>query len=173
MFAKKDPRPVRKEVSYPRAETRSDTTVAAPRARHTMPSILAEDIRITGDLNGDGEIQIEGSIEGNVRGATVTVGHSGSVSGTLQADSITISGKLDGEAKAKDVTLSDSARVNGNITVSGSFAIAPGAHFEGKAIRSEPEKVTKLPAYDPTRKSDDDSAMGKDSGLPKIAAKQA
>lgn len=163
MFAKKDTRPVRKEATYPRAESRSDVTVAQARSKHTMPSILAEDIRITGDLNGDGEIQIEGSIEGNVRGATVTVGHSGSVSGTIQADSITISGKLDGEAKAKDVTLSDSARVNGNITVSGSFAIAPGAHFEGKAIRSEPEKVAKLPTYD------SGSKPGDVPGLPKIA----
>ena len=174
MFAKKDTRVTRKDSVYQAKPAPSSSSAPAPRMNPGMPSILAEDIRITGDLKGDGEIQIEGTIEGNVEGTEVTVGPTGTVNGTIKAVTVTVSGALEGEIKAETVSLSDGAQVNGNVTVADTFAIAPGAHFEGKAIRAaQAHKAPSLSSYDGGKKKDDAMSSSKSDGndLPKVAAK--
>ena len=174
MFAKKDTRVTRKETAYQPKPAPSSNHAPAARNNPGMPSILAEDIRITGDLKGDGEIQVEGTIEGNVEGTQVTVGPTGTVIGTIKAQIVSVSGNLEGEIKADDVSLSDSANVNGNVTVGDTFAIAPGAQFEGKAIRSQKaHKAPALSSYDGGKKRDENPGVAKpDSNqMPKVASK--
>ena len=51
-----------------------EPALATPRGKTQMPSIFSTDLKITGDLIGDGEMQIDGHVDGNVKSAAVVIG---------------------------------------------------------------------------------------------------
>lgn len=110
--------------------------VATPRpvGAQVMPSIIGADMRIVGEVISQGETQLEGTIEGNVKSGNVTVGNAGTVNGEISADTVHVSGTVTGKIRAKTVTLARSARVKGDIAHE-SLAIEAGAQFEGQVSR--------------------------------------
>jgi len=119
------------------APASSDPAPARSSAK-AMPSILASDIRITGDLKGDGEIQIEGRLDGNLAAQSVTVGAAGVVVGSIKADTVVVGGAVEGDIKARDVTLTKTARVQGGLSYGEVLDIERGARYSGKAACTEP-----------------------------------
>ncbi len=99
-----------------------------------MPSIVSVNLRISGDLISDGDIQVEGTVEGNVKSRMLTIGESGAVKGEIDAEQVLVSGKVVGKIKATSVTLSQTADVTGDITHE-ALAIESGANFEGNINR--------------------------------------
>lgn len=120
----------------------------------SMPSIVSANLRITGDLVSDGDIQVEGAVEGNIKSRMLTIGESGSVKGEVVADQITVAGVVVGKIRAGSVTLAHSADVTGDISHE-SLGIEAGARFEGNCKQIDPSKDT-APA-EPARKSKDAS----------------
>lgn len=111
----------------------------------TMPSIISAGLHVTGDLVSDGDLQVEGTIEGNVKSRLLTVGESGSVDGEITADQVTVAGSVTGKIKARNVSLTQSARVTGDIAHD-SLSIDAGARFEGSCTRlGGGDKVGVLP----------------------------
>lgn len=100
------------------------------------PSVLAEGISITGDIHGDGELLIEGRLDGSVRCRALTIGETGSVKGRIIADTVLVKGTIEGEVEADQVTLAKTARVIGDVchTV---LAVDAGAVVEGRYSRLE------------------------------------
>ena len=120
-----------------------EPALATPRGKTQMPSIFSTDLKITGDLLGDGEMQIDGHVDGNVKSTAVVIGKGGSIKGKIQAETVVIAGGFDGQLRARDVHLKETAPVTGDITVSGNISIDRGAYFEGQCKRSAPaDKVT-------------------------------
>ena len=107
---------------------------SAPRTSNSAPSILGRDITITGDIKTDGEVQVDGRLDGNVIAAVITVGESGSVNGTIKADRVHIRGKVQGKVTAISVELSETANVAADLTQD-ELSIANGAFFDGKCSR--------------------------------------
>ena len=108
---------------------------AAPKAAvGSVPSILAPDLIVTGDLKSDGEIQIDGRHEGNVVANKVTIGENGAINGTISAKNVYIRGKATGKIKANIVELSETANVQADIAQD-QLTIANGAFFDGKCSR--------------------------------------
>jgi len=64
------------------------------------PSVFAQGITITGDIYGDGELVIEGRLNGSVRCKALTVGATGSVRGRIVADTVLVMGVIEGEVAA-------------------------------------------------------------------------
>ncbi len=64
------------------------------------PSVFAQGISITGDICGDGELLIEGRLNGSVRCRALTVGATGSVKGRIVAETVLIKGVIEGEVEA-------------------------------------------------------------------------
>ncbi len=95
-----------------------------------VPSIISTGVRIAGDLNSDGEVHIDGLIEGDVRANSVTVSPCGRVSGSLSGDTVRIEGQVDGKITGQSVSLAATARVKGDIAHD-TLALEQGAHFEG------------------------------------------
>lgn len=122
---------------------------ATPRSVTTAPSIFGRDIVITGDLKTDGEVQIDGRLEGNIVAAIVTVGEHGAVNGVIKADKVHIRGKVQGKVNAISVELSETANVQADLTQD-DLSIANGAFFDGKCSRKTqaptPIKSTKKSA---------------------------
>jgi cytoskeletal protein CcmA (bactofilin family) len=106
------------------AETQRTSTKAA------MPSIISHQLAVHGDLASDGDIQVDGMIEGDVKTNVLTIGESGTVKGAITAETVVIAGTAIGQIRAKTVSLSRTARMQGDIWHE-SLAIEAGARFEG------------------------------------------
>src|SRR6185436_1292501 len=104
---------------------------SAPRGP-TAASLVGEGVHVKGDVVTDGDLHLDGAIEGDVKVGRLTVGETGSVTGTVQADSIEVHGRVAGTISARRVKLWSSAKVDGDIT-HGELAIEAGAHFVGRS----------------------------------------
>ncbi len=117
----------------------SDAQVPAMTTRKAAPSVLSSDLTITGNVTSSGDIQVEGTIEGDIRAAHLTVGEAATVQGEVVADEVVVNGRVVGRLRGLKVHLAASARVEGDI-IHKTIAIESGAHFEG-SIRREDDPV--------------------------------
>lgn len=106
---------------------------AKPKA---SPSLLSSDLTIKGNVLTSGDIQIEGTIEGDVRAHLLTVGESATIKGEISADDVVVNGRVVGRLRGLKVRLTSTAKVEGDI-VHKNIAIESGAHFEGSVQRQE------------------------------------
>lgn len=117
------------------ATTAMPEPVQQPRrqpSRTGIVSIIANGVKITGTIDADGaEIQVDGEVEGNVRGGSLTVGDTGMVKGDVISESVTVHGRVEGSVRARKVVLARNAHVLGDI-VHQSLSVEMGAVFEGQ-----------------------------------------
>ncbi len=99
-------------------------------------SVLSSDLMITGNIKTTGDIQIEGTVEGDIRAHMLTVGESATIKGEIMADDIVVNGRVIGRVRGLKVRLTSTARVEGDI-IHKTIAIESGAHFEGSVQRQE------------------------------------
>ena len=112
------------------------------KAASSIPSIIAPDVTIVGNVQSQGVIQLDGKVEGEIQIKHLTIGNEGWVDGTINADEVTIKGKVTGAINAHQVTLEKSAKVHGDIQHD-IISIEAGAVIDGK-ISQNKEKVTEL-----------------------------
>jgi cytoskeletal protein CcmA (bactofilin family) len=103
-------------------------------------SIISRDLKIKGDLVCSGDIQIDGEVEGDVQGRSITVGEGADVRGTISSDSIRICGSVNGQLKGQSVVLAKTAKLIGDV-VHQTLAVEPGAFFEGQCRRIDGAKT--------------------------------
>lgn len=96
----------------------------------SIPSIISSDLRVVGDLHSDGDLQIDGVIEGDVESHSLTVGINAKIKGSVAADDARICGTVEGEVKAKSVIVAETARVIGDV-VHEKLSVETGAYLEG------------------------------------------
>ena len=108
---------------------------AAPKPK-AQPSVLSSDLVVTGHLKTSGDIQIEGSVEGDIHAHLLTVGENATVKGEVVADDVVVTGRVVGRVRGLKVRLTSTARVEGDI-VHKTIAIESGAHFEGSVQRND------------------------------------
>ncbi len=107
------------------------------------PSIISLDLKIVGDLLSEGEIQIDGRVNGDIRTKVLIVGETAHVKGEIVAETIHVLGHVEGQIKAKVVKLADTAHVVGDI-LHEDLSIETGAFLEGHCKRMAiPEEVLK------------------------------
>jgi cytoskeletal protein CcmA (bactofilin family) len=94
-------------------------------------SVIGDAAIIVGDLTSEGEIEVQGTVEGNIRSRSVIVGESGEVHGEIVAEAVDIRGSVEGPVVAASVTVARTARVIGHITHR-ELSIEPGAYLEGR-----------------------------------------
>ncbi len=100
----------------------------------SMPSIVSAGLQVNGNMVSDGDIQIEGTIEGDVKSRTLIIGAEGLVKGAIVADEVTINGMVEGKIKAKSVILHENSQVIGDITHD-LLTVLAGARIEGSLKR--------------------------------------
>ena len=103
-------------------------------------SIISRDLKIKGDLICNGDIQIDGEVEGDVQGRSITVGEGADVRGTISSDNIRVCGSVNGQLKGQSVILAKTAKLIGDV-VHQSLAVEPGAFFEGQCRRIDGAKT--------------------------------
>ena len=115
-----------------------------------MPSIVSEGLHVTGNLISDGDVQIDGIIEGDVKGRNLTVGSNGQVVGKIVAHEVVINGHVTGEVAAKTVMITRTANVEGDL-VHEVLSVEAGAVFEGRSKRSDSAARNQQPTTDTQR----------------------
>lgn len=80
------------------------------------PSLIGENLRVRGILMSDGAVLIEGTVNGDVRVASIVIGETGSVTGNVLADTIVVHGFVNGNIEARTVELVATAHVIGDTT---------------------------------------------------------
>ncbi len=106
----------------------------APSPGPGVPSIISADLKIVGDLHSNGDLQIDGAVEGDITSRSVTVGEGAVVRGSLVAENVRVYGAVFGQIKANSVTLAKTAKVEGNI-VHQALSMEAGAALSGNLSR--------------------------------------
>ena len=110
-------------------------TSTAPKAKPPA-SVLSSDLTVVGNLKTTGDIQVEGTVEGDIRAHLLTVGEGATIRGECVADDVVVNGRIIGRLRGLKVRLTSTARVEGDI-VHKTIAIESGAHFEGSVQRQD------------------------------------
>ena len=114
------------------ADAPANEPTASP--SRSAPTVISASAEMKGSITTTDSIEIRGSIEGDVRAASITICQGGRVKGDLTADVITVQGHAEGRIQAQDVRLQAGANVSGEI-VHGSLGIDTAAEFEGTIKR--------------------------------------
>ena len=131
---------------------------------------MSSDITVVGNLRSSGDIQIEGTVEGDIRAQVLIVGEGATVKGEVVAEDVVVNGRVIGRLRGLKVRLSETARVEGDI-IHKTIAIESGAHFEGSVQRQEDPLAlgtNKAPTAQPPR-----STAPAPAPQPQRAAQQA
>lgn len=108
---------------------------AKGQGRSTMPlSVIGADVRIVGDIITQGEMQIDGQVEGDITCARLVIGEGGRIMGAVKADTIRIHGHVTGTIVADAVKIAKTAQVVGDVTHE-TMEMEAGGHVEGHLIR--------------------------------------
>ncbi|MDJ0948877.1 MAG: polymer-forming cytoskeletal protein [Alphaproteobacteria bacterium] len=116
-------------------------------AERSTPTVVSAGMHISGNLVSDGDVQIDGCVEGDVQSPKCIISENGSVLGSVFADEVAIRGSVSGHVYARIVTLKDTARVALDITY-GEVIVEPGAAIEGrlKPVSSGDELLSVRPS---------------------------
>jgi cytoskeletal protein CcmA (bactofilin family) len=114
---------------------RRNSTITKRRGQRAVerpppPSIISINLRIRGDLHTDGDVQVDGTVEGDVSSRVLNIGEKAVINGSIAADTVRIAGAANGEITARIVQLSSTARVIGDINHQ-SLSIDAGAYVQG------------------------------------------
>ena len=108
-------------------------------------TIISSGVRIEGKVSSDGNIRVDGEIQGDISSkSNVVVGDNGYVNGQINADSITIGGKVSGSVKAKDkLTLESKANLKGDLFTK-ILVVEAGAKFDGNSKMGDAKDVPEI-----------------------------
>jgi len=113
--------------------------------------VIGPRITLKGELLGDEDVLIEGTVEGQIRiSRDLRVGQGGIVKARIDAQSIVVSGEVVGDCVAATrVELQPTGRLTGNVRAP-KIIIAEGAMFKGNSDMTggrKDERKDKLAAY--------------------------
>jgi cytoskeletal protein CcmA (bactofilin family) len=140
--------------------TPSTTTTAGAQASNAVAdSYLGPALRVKGQITGNGHLQIDGKLEGQISldGYRVTVGPAAHVSASIVASEVVVRGQVDGDLRASDrIEITKDASVAGEL-IAARILIEDGAYVKAG-----------IQACNPQAEPDLKSISAAASGLPKL-----
>lgn len=113
---------------------------------------IAEGVIITGNLQGGGEIHVEGTIQGEVKlDGRVVVAPTGVIRGPVEAVSVQVAGSIEGDIVVQEqLRLERTGVISGDITTA-SFVIEDGGCLNGRTtmVKRERDPLLSIPTDGP------------------------
>ena len=116
-------------------------------AKSAGPSVISKALKITGQLESTEDIRIDGEVEGDIHGVSVTVGNGAKVKGSVYGQTVELSGTIEGKIEAKKVILTSTAHMSGDV-IHQDIRIESGAYIDGHC-RPGTNKVDSKPGAKP------------------------
>lgn len=100
-----------------------------------IQTIIGPSIDVRGDFEGQGDVIVEGKIEGSLKTKNnLRVGPEAEIKADVEAENIYVAGRIQGNLKAiNEVELAENSQVNGDIATQ-SLIIEKGAVFNGQCV---------------------------------------
>ncbi len=105
-----------------------------------IPSVITSDVNVLGNIVSDGNMDFDGTLNGNIRCNILTIRANGSIKGEVAANTVMVYGRVKGLIRAKNVQLFSTCNVEG-IIMHETIAIEDGAFIDGKFKRTDKVQV--------------------------------
>ena len=97
----------------------------------SKPSIISEEVVLTGNIKTPGALHIEGTVIGDLEVASLTIGPTGVFEGNVRSRSMNIRGKFKGTSVCRELMVATSAQVDAKITYQ-ELTLQRGAGLRGE-----------------------------------------
>jgi cytoskeletal protein CcmA (bactofilin family) len=114
--------------------SKTETAILNNAPKKPVPSVISSELHILGNLISEGHVDIDGSVEGNVKAEQATIRPNGKVAGDVVAESVHVYGEVRGLIRATSVHLYSSCRVEG-VIMHQSLTVEDGAFIDAKFKR--------------------------------------
>jgi cytoskeletal protein CcmA (bactofilin family) len=107
--------------------------VSAVATRSSSATIIARGVRVEGEFRSQGDVVIEGEVQGSISAAGVlTVGSEAKIKADISVDEAKISGVIEGNLQiSKQAIFYSSAKITGDITAE-RITVEAGAQLDGR-----------------------------------------
>jgi cytoskeletal protein CcmA (bactofilin family) len=93
---------------------KKSSEVAPKGARSTF---IAKEIEVTGNFKGEGSVQVEGTLHGDIAVTSVVIGEHGTINGTITATSVIVNGKLNGSVFCDTLEVMPNGNISNDVKV--------------------------------------------------------
>ena len=94
-------------------------------------SVIGTDVVIKGDVSASADLHVDGTIEGDIKCASLVQGETSAISGSVVAETARLSGRVNGSITARELTILKSAVIEGDVHYD-ALTIEQGAQVEGR-----------------------------------------
>jgi cytoskeletal protein CcmA (bactofilin family) len=106
-------------------------------------SFVGREVSIHGNVSGQGDLHIDGAVEGDIDCSVLIIGASGRIKGNVIAKRATIAGMIDGTVTAETLIVEKTATVTGDLSYN-SVSIETGAQVDGRLTQRNPGQLGEL-----------------------------
>lgn len=105
-----------------------------------VPTVIAADLSIVGNLVSEGVIEIAGRLEGNIKCDTLNIHSTAIIKGDVLAKKVKINGEINGVVKSKQVHIAEKGKVHGFVIYE-KISISEGAILFGQLKQTDREDI--------------------------------
>jgi cytoskeletal protein CcmA (bactofilin family) len=106
-------------------------------------SFIGREVSIEGNVSGQGDLHIDGAVEGDIDCGILIIGASGRIKGHVNAKRATVAGTVDGTVSAETLIVEKSASITGDLSYN-SLSIETGAQVDGRLTQRNPGQMGEL-----------------------------
>lgn len=108
-----------------------------------IETIIGPSVKVEGNFKGDGNISIEGMVQGSIKtNHNLTVGSGAKIKAEVDANNLFLAGEIKGNVRIKEkTTLTSSARIIGNLDTK-ILIVEEGALINGKCTMMPENEIT-------------------------------
>ena len=116
-------------------------------------SVIGSDVVVKGDMTASADLHIDGTIEGDIKCASLVQGETSQISGSVMAETARLSGKVNGSITARELTILKSAVIEGDVHYD-ALTIEQGAQVEGRFAPNSQRKAANATPAKPVAKEE-------------------
>ncbi len=142
---------------------KTESTVLNNAPKKPVPSVISSELHILGNLISEGHVDIDGTIEGNIKAEQATIRPNGKISGDVIAESVHVYGEVRGLIRAMSVHLYSSCHVQG-VIMHESLTVEDGAFIDAKFKRLNATQTDSDTTASPIEEDEEDFLESKPTG---------
>lgn len=111
-----------------------------------LPNIIGTGTKFVGDIETNGDLRVDGIIEGNILSkGKLVLGVAGNIKGTIKCANAEIAGHFEGKVEVSELlSLRSSSVFKGEMSI-GKLSIEPGAVFNGTCVMTDKAHAAEQP----------------------------